>query len=227
MPRMLKRQFLIAFLLIFPLPLAAQVAVATRAVNLRAGPDRSFPLVAWFPAGTTVRVMGCINGYQWCDVISGPNRGWIYAGFLSYTYHNQPVIIYAGGPSLGFPIVTFSVGAYWGSYYSGRPWYSNRYKWSHWNPPPPRPYPHPRPPSGTRPPPRPTPYPTKPPPKPITKPTPRPEPRPTPQPKPQPSKPGTKPAPRPQPQPKPKPQPSKPGTKPAPKPDKNPGGTPR
>jgi uncharacterized protein YraI len=83
MPRTLKRQLFAALLLMLPLPLAAQMTVTTRAVNLRSGPDRTFPLVTWFPAGTPVTVVGCLDGYRWCDVISGPNRGWVYAGFLS------------------------------------------------------------------------------------------------------------------------------------------------
>jgi uncharacterized protein YraI len=114
------------------LPVAAHAATAyTNAnVNMRAGPNPEFPLVATIPAGAPVYVNGCIAGYTWCDVtVNGYDRGWIYADYLSYPYQNQPVTIISGGPTLGLPIVTFSIGNYWDSYYRQRPWYSNRGYW--------------------------------------------------------------------------------------------------
>jgi uncharacterized protein YraI len=143
---------------------AAQVAITTQAANVRAGPDRSYPLVAWLAAGTPVQVMGCINGWRWCDVLVGPNRGWVYSGFLSYGYQKSPTLILEGGPMLGLPLVTFSIGSYWDSYYRNRPWWGNRTYWYNrplppppaWRPPPSRPpgyYPGPRPPHSNNPPP--------------------------------------------------------------------------
>jgi len=122
-----------SMLLVVALALAAaaeaQVAYTTRAVNIRAGPDRAYPQVAWLPSGVSVDVIGCVDGYRWCDVAAGPNRGWVYAGFLSYPYQNQPVPIISGGAVLGLPLITFSIGPYWDSYYRGRPWYGNRAYW--------------------------------------------------------------------------------------------------
>ncbi|MFO1395548.1 MAG: SH3 domain-containing protein [Burkholderiales bacterium] len=117
---------------------AAQVAFTTQATNMRAGPDREFPLVAWIAPNTPVQVFGCVNGWRWCDVQWGPNRGWVYAGFLSYTWNNQPTIILQGGPVLGLPLVTWSIGPYWDSYYRNRPWWGNRAYWYN-RPPPHRP----------------------------------------------------------------------------------------
>jgi uncharacterized protein YraI len=96
---------------------------------MRAGPNPQFPLVASIPAGAYVQVNGCVEGYSWCDVTAGPQRGWVYADYLSYPYRNQPVTVISAGPSLGLPIITFSVGNYWDSYYRGRPWYNNRAYW--------------------------------------------------------------------------------------------------
>jgi len=39
-------------------------------VNLRAGPDPSYPLVDQLPGGTGVDVQGCTDGWEWCDVIN-------------------------------------------------------------------------------------------------------------------------------------------------------------
>jgi uncharacterized protein YraI len=172
--------------LAFAVPLAAQAQQAHTAkwVNLRAGPARDYPLVASFPPGVPIAVQGCVVGYSWCDVI-GPSgeRGWIYAGNIVYPYQTGDVPVIQYGAVIGFPIVTFVIGSYWGDYYRGRPWYGNMQHWHNhrppaWRPPPPRPPgvrppppPGPRPPS-VRPPERPRPPP------PSVRPPPRPQPQP-------------------------------------------------
>jgi uncharacterized protein YraI len=151
--------------LALPVAASAQVAVTTQAVNVRAGPDRAFPLVTWLPAGTAVNVVGCIDGWRWCDVVAGRDRGFVYSRFLSYTFGNQPVVILHGGPTLGLPLVTFSIGPYWDTWYRNRPWWNNRNYWYSRPPPPPvawRP-PPPRPPPPVVRPPRPSPPTTRPP----------------------------------------------------------------
>jgi uncharacterized protein YraI len=145
---------LLAAVLLLPTGALAQVIIApqvrmtqaftTQSVNLRAGPDRSFPLVSWLPGGTPVNIVGCLNGWHWCDVAVGFNRGWVNGRFLSITVGNQPVLIMNSGPRVGVPVVTFSVGPYWGAHYRNRAWYSQ--------PPPPQFRP---PPSGRPPPPPP------------------------------------------------------------------------
>jgi uncharacterized protein YraI len=67
--------------------------------------------------------MGCISNYQWCDVAAPNLRGWVYAGSLSYPYQGANVPVMNYGTVIGLPIVTFSIGTYWGNYYRGRPWY--------------------------------------------------------------------------------------------------------
>ena len=93
---------------------------------MRAGPDRSFPLVAWLPAGASVQVFGCIEGWRWCDVQWGFNRGFVWSPFLQMQFQNRPTVIFQGGPMLGVPLITFSIGNYWDSFYRNRPWWNNR-----------------------------------------------------------------------------------------------------
>ena len=81
---------------------AAQTAVTTSAVNVRAGPDRSFPAVTWLHGNTAVTVMGCIEGWRWCDVIAGPNRGWVYSRYLAFPWNGNTVTILHGGPQGSF-----------------------------------------------------------------------------------------------------------------------------
>ena len=145
------RKSLAAFLLLLPIAAFAQSHAANstnRAVNLRAGPDRAFPVVTWLPARTPVRVAGCTSGWRWCDVSSGRNRGWVDARYLQNSVRRAP-------------IVRFSVPSYWDRNYRGQPWYGNRNQWSNWGspgfrPPAPTPIrppgvPSQRPPSGVRP----------------------------------------------------------------------------
>jgi len=195
--RSVRRSFLIV--LVFAgvsVPALAQIAYTSTAVNLRAGPDQSYPLVLRVLGGTQVQVFGCLEDYRWCDVGVGFERGWVYAANLFYPYQSQRVPIYGYGPSLGLPIVSFTIGPYWDLYYRNRPWWNNRSYWyqrpppyyynrpaspPYYRPPPPRP-PPPRPPSTGRPPPppgtgRPPPPPPgggRPPPRPVPMPKPAP-----------------------------------------------------
>lgn len=170
-----------AVALALPLAASAQGAFTTEAVNMRAGPDRSFPLVAWIPAGVPVRVFGCLDGWRWCDTAWGPHRGWVWSRNLAMTFQNQPWPIFYAGPRLGIPLVSFSIVSYWGSFYRNQPWWHQRNDWFHRPPPPPPPAWRP-PPPGWRPPPpavRPPPPPTVRPP-PSVRPPPRPMPPPPP-----------------------------------------------
>lgn len=126
--------------------------VVTAYVDLYAGPDAGYPTIAQLPAGTPVSIQGCTQGWGWCDVITQGLRGWVAATFVQYTYQSQPVYVADYGARIGIPIVTFSIAAYWGSYYVNRPFYRNR---DYWYGRPYAPRPPPRPPGwhpGARPP---------------------------------------------------------------------------
>ncbi|HEX7815669.1 SH3 domain-containing protein [Dyella sp.] len=153
---------LLAFLIAMPVLARAAEGVVVANVNLRAGPDTAYPRINTVPAGMRVDIQGCTEGYGWCDVIVGPDRGWIAAGYLQYTYQQQTVVVEDYGPRIGLPIVSFVIGTYWGNYYANRPFYRERNYWYHR---PIAPRPPPRPPIH-RPPPRP----------PIHRPPPRPQP---------------------------------------------------
>ena len=130
-----------AGLLVLPAVASAQSQAYTNGTaNVRAGPASDYPVVTQLPGGVPVSVMGCISNYQWCDVAAPNLRGWVYAGLLSYPYQGSNVPVMSYGTVIGLPIVTFSIGTYWGNYYRGRPWYGQQSRWArHPPPPPPRP----------------------------------------------------------------------------------------
>jgi len=136
---------------------------ATRNVNVRSGPDRSYPLVGWLQEGTEVEIFGCLDTWRWCDIQGGVYRGWVYSGFVTYPYEGGWATILEIGPESGLPILSFTLDVYWNSYYLTWPWYSQWPWWASrppvyhppWRPPPRPPIVHPRPPIGIGPPPRP------------------------------------------------------------------------
>ncbi|HZX71793.1 MAG TPA: SH3 domain-containing protein [Rhodanobacter sp.] len=128
--------------LAFPALAQAEEGYVTANVNLRAGPDPSYPLIDQLQAGTAVDVQGCTSGWEWCDVIAYGNRGWVAGNYVEYEYQNQPVLLPSYGAQIGIPIVTFVIGNYWDNYYRSRPFYRERDQWYrrrivHRPPPPP------------------------------------------------------------------------------------------
>jgi len=100
-------------------------------VNLRAGPDSSYPSVARLPEGAEVAIEGCVDGWSWCDVAAGNNRGWVAGNFLQEEYRGLRVLIPEYGVQIGIPVVSFVFSTYWDNYYRNRSWYDNREHWSH------------------------------------------------------------------------------------------------
>jgi uncharacterized protein YraI len=120
-------------------------------VNMYAGPDVQYPVVLTVPVNSWISVQGCTAGWQWCDVITGPYRGWVAGTYIAYMYNNQPVYVVDYGARIGIPIVSFTIGTYWARYYTSRPFYRDRARW-YARPmpirPPARPPMRPRPPVG-------------------------------------------------------------------------------
>jgi uncharacterized protein YraI len=115
--------------LLAPFALQAQDAYVAADISLQTGPDTDYPPVMDLAAGTPVAVQGCIDGFTWCDVIAGDNRGWVAGTYLEESYNNQFVIVSDFGPRIGVPVVTFSLDAYWGAHYRDRSWYGQRDTW--------------------------------------------------------------------------------------------------
>jgi uncharacterized protein YraI len=117
---------LASLFLLAPLLAHAADGFVTTNVNLRAGPDSSYPRITTIPIGTQISIQGCTDGWEWCDVIAFGNRGWIAGNYLQYNYQNQRVLVPAYGAQIGIPIVSFVIGSYWGNYYRDRPFYVQR-----------------------------------------------------------------------------------------------------
>jgi uncharacterized protein YraI len=127
--------------------LAAVPGTTLPEANLRAGPGRDYPLISLVPPGRPTEIFGCVGGYGWCDVAVDGMRGFISGRKLQVLYRDRRVDLSYYGPRLELPVIQFDIGAYWGRYYPGRPFYAERFRWEHGPdighgfPPPPHPEP--------------------------------------------------------------------------------------
>ena len=127
--------------LVSALVLAAAVSCAmaapgftTTTVNLRAGPDTDYPVLGVLPPGLPVEIEGCVGGWAWCDVTVDGDRGWIAGSFIEYEYDRRRVVLAQYGRHSDIPIVSFSLGSYWDTYYRGHyDWYRDRDRWAGWH----------------------------------------------------------------------------------------------
>lgn len=147
--------FLLMLAMLLPGLAEAQRVYTAVNVHLRAGPAPDYPVVAIVPAGVAISVQGCLGDYSWCDVVIGPDRGWMYGAYIMYPYYDRDVPVIYYGPRIGITIVTFVLPDYWHEHYRHRYFYRDRDRWAYRyrthraGPPPPphRPSPHPQPPA--------------------------------------------------------------------------------
>ncbi|QNB14560.1 SH3 domain-containing protein [Paraburkholderia tropica] len=118
-----------------PAAQAQSQAYTSEPVDLYAGPSGDYPVVSEVGPSEPVVVFGCVSDYSWCDIGAEGMRGWVYGGYLTYPYQGSYVPLAGYGAAIGLPIVSFSIGAYWGSFYRDRPWYGERDRWTHARPP--------------------------------------------------------------------------------------------
>ncbi|HEX6832612.1 MAG TPA: hypothetical protein VF132_03670, partial [Rudaea sp.] len=83
---------------------------------------------------TAVHLDGCVDGWSWCDVSAGGQRGWVYGPFLQQEYEGERLSIHDGGARIGIPIISFEFGSYWNDHYRDRSWYRQRDHWSRYRP---------------------------------------------------------------------------------------------
>ena len=72
---------------------AATPSYTTANVNLRAGPGTSYPVLLTVPNGSPITTYGCLDGYNWCDVSWGAERGWMSSSYIQVNYQGQPRIL--------------------------------------------------------------------------------------------------------------------------------------
>jgi uncharacterized protein YraI len=98
-------------------------------VDLLAGPASDYPAVAHVADNANVEVHGCVDGFKWCDVSWGSQRGWIDGRFLDSIYKDHHVSIIEYGPQVDVPVVTFEQKSYWDNYYHDQPFYTEQRYW--------------------------------------------------------------------------------------------------
>jgi uncharacterized protein YraI len=119
-----------ALALLAPIAALASDGYVTRDISLRAGPEVDYPRITMIHAGSPVEVLGCINGWTWCDVVAYGERGWVSGRYVQLEYQGHRDYVSSYGYNVGIPIVAFSLGSYWGEHYHDYPWYDHRDSWA-------------------------------------------------------------------------------------------------
>ena len=129
------RQKLLAVLLattLMGLSAAAEAAVngyVTSRVNLRAGPDRDYPVVSSLRGGSVVKINGCVRNWNWCEIKSGRHRGWVSSDHLQTIYKKRRVRLVDASRYVQVPVIGFEVEDYWDDNYRGYSFYRDRDRW--------------------------------------------------------------------------------------------------
>ncbi len=126
-------------LALLALPTAALAAdgFARSSGTLRAGAGTDYPAIMRVARGSSLDIIGCITRYSWCDVAVAGERGWFPGRNIGILRDGRRVYLSDGGAMLGLTILTFGMADYWGTHYSGRPWYNDRRYWRRHGPLPP------------------------------------------------------------------------------------------
>ncbi|MEZ0226312.1 MAG: SH3 domain-containing protein [Alphaproteobacteria bacterium] len=124
---------LAALMVLLMTPSAARAAynsnngVVLEKVSLRAGPDNNAPRLVTLRANTGLRVLGCLSGWNWCEVETAGLHGWIHSGAIGVRYHGHVRSARSYAPRLGLPVIVFNERLYWSKYYNDRDFYTSRY----------------------------------------------------------------------------------------------------
>lgn len=104
-------------------------AYLDQARNLRAGPNKNYPIIAQLPGGVGVNVRGCTAEFKWCDVSYRGAQGWVVGSGLTGKVGRTKYVYRTNGQRLGVPVVVFDQRSYWDEHYKDRPWYSEKQYW--------------------------------------------------------------------------------------------------
>ncbi len=109
---------------------AVESARTTTLVNLYAGPDKDYPVVATIAKGASLQIEGCLDDYSWCDVlVPGNLRGWVYGDYINSSRTSSNQTVRQQGVSINLPVISFTLGSYWDNHYRNRSWYNDRSRW--------------------------------------------------------------------------------------------------
>lgn len=104
---------------------AAAKTIVIKSVNMRAGPDIDYPVVAKLKRNAPVEVYGCVERWSWCDIRSGRHRGWVRADFIDTWYKNRRMNFVEAAPIIHIPVVQYRI-EYWDANYRDRRFYRDR-----------------------------------------------------------------------------------------------------
>jgi uncharacterized protein YraI len=103
-------------------------------VDLRSGPDESFPIVASIPSKEHMELEGCLQNWTWCDISWNGQRGWVSGHAIEAIYQNKTSYVADIASTANVPVITYNTGTYWDTHYRTAPFYTQREHYIHWTP---------------------------------------------------------------------------------------------
>jgi uncharacterized protein YraI len=107
----------------------AATAMAGRDTMLRAGPQSGYPQLRRIDQGQQVQLFGCLADRSWCEVGSGPDRGWASAPDLQVEVRGRRDSVANLYGEFGLGDRDFRIGDYWDENYRNQPFYGERGRW--------------------------------------------------------------------------------------------------
>lgn len=128
--RRLSLLVLLGFIALMPQSARAADAYATTNLHLRAGPHSGLPVVATLQRHERVELLGCADGYQWCEVrTSYDEYGWVSSYYLRMLQGNNSYAIIDSNGYSSTRIIIYKPRDYWDRHYRNKNFYRDRNRW--------------------------------------------------------------------------------------------------
>lgn len=116
-----------ALLLFAPVQAQAAHSVVIHKTYMHAGPGNSYPRVALVGVDTGVKLLGCITGFNWCEIETRGIHGWVNSGHIKVVVYSRRIGVANYASRSWLPVIRFSERAYWDRYYYDHDFYIKRY----------------------------------------------------------------------------------------------------
>lgn len=89
------------------LALAQQAVIANADLNVRSGPGDEYPVIDQVALDSELRLLGCMESSEWCQVSYGAAEGWVPSDLLVARSDGVEVLIRERPSEMGVPVVIY------------------------------------------------------------------------------------------------------------------------
>jgi len=115
----------------FAAPAHAETAMVMENIYLRAGPNKTYPVVASISKYERVELRGCERDLGWCEIRTIENDyGWVKSSYLNLRRNGRNVTIIESKEDGGVIVTIFEYPEYWNKHYRGKSFYRHHGRYS-------------------------------------------------------------------------------------------------